>query len=329
MRPLVRTRAELFPGIMAKKKSINKKDKQWAEAKRRCRLSAQDVRMAKELGLNPRSLIKNIPSKSQPWKAPVSVWIREMYEKRQRKAAKKPTPLPRVGTPGARAGAAAPPGQTPGARTPAGLGKDDTMPVTDPDDLERVDREIRINELKAEAEELADGEMFTFESEDAPPEILEAFWKNVVETEKAGWTSSRRQLEADGVALPPPDQLDDRELAAKLREVFDGLAKRHTYVYHTDHLSDRELYEELWSEGLNEEFPEMTAESGQSFLDMIGSGSEEDTHVHLKYYADEEDRRRHREEWPDDEIPQHEDPPYDRDRHLPKPPETPGGPKWF
>ncbi len=42
--------------------------------------------MAKEMGLNPRSLIKNIPSKSEPWKAPVKDWVREMYRKRQEKA---------------------------------------------------------------------------------------------------------------------------------------------------------------------------------------------------------------------------------------------------
>ena len=38
--------------------------------------------MAKELGMGPRSLIKNIPAKSQPWKAPVSQWIRDLYAKR-------------------------------------------------------------------------------------------------------------------------------------------------------------------------------------------------------------------------------------------------------
>ncbi len=43
--------------------------------------------MAKELGLNPRSLIKNIPSKSQQWKAPVKYWIQDLHEKRQRKIA--------------------------------------------------------------------------------------------------------------------------------------------------------------------------------------------------------------------------------------------------
>ena len=42
--------------------------------------------MAKELGLNPRSLIKNIPSPSQQWKLPVKQWIRELYEKRTAKA---------------------------------------------------------------------------------------------------------------------------------------------------------------------------------------------------------------------------------------------------
>jgi len=45
--------------------------------------------MAKEIGLNPRSLIKNIPSKSEPWKSPVKDWIHEMYQKRQKKAARK------------------------------------------------------------------------------------------------------------------------------------------------------------------------------------------------------------------------------------------------
>jgi len=42
--------------------------------------------MAKEMGLNPRSLIKNIPSKSEPWKAPVKYWLRDMYRKRKEKA---------------------------------------------------------------------------------------------------------------------------------------------------------------------------------------------------------------------------------------------------
>ena len=73
---------------MAKKKtkSKNKKDALWAEAKRKCLLNMEDIRMAKDMGLNPRSLIKNIPSRSEQWKLPVKEWIRQMYQKRQDKA---------------------------------------------------------------------------------------------------------------------------------------------------------------------------------------------------------------------------------------------------
>ncbi len=70
---------------------LKKSDQQqlWAEAQRRCRLSEEAVRMAKELGLGPRSLIKNIPAPTQQWKAPVEDWVRDLHEKRQCKAARK------------------------------------------------------------------------------------------------------------------------------------------------------------------------------------------------------------------------------------------------
>ena len=64
-----------------------KRGQDWVEAKHRCQLNQDDIRKAKELGLNPRKLIKNIPSKSQQWKAPVKYWIRDLYEKQQRKIA--------------------------------------------------------------------------------------------------------------------------------------------------------------------------------------------------------------------------------------------------
>ena len=59
-----------------------KHDSQWAKAKHVCRLNLEDIRMAKELGISPQSLIKNRPSPSQPWKQPVKDWIGELYEKR-------------------------------------------------------------------------------------------------------------------------------------------------------------------------------------------------------------------------------------------------------
>jgi hypothetical protein len=59
-----------------------KHDPQWAKAKKLCRLNMEDIRMAKEVGLTPKSLVKNIPSPTQKWKLPVKLWIRELHEKR-------------------------------------------------------------------------------------------------------------------------------------------------------------------------------------------------------------------------------------------------------
>ena len=57
-------------------------DPQWAKAKQVCRLNVADIQMAKELGLSPKSLMKNQPSPSQRWKLPVKLWIRELHAKR-------------------------------------------------------------------------------------------------------------------------------------------------------------------------------------------------------------------------------------------------------
>jgi hypothetical protein len=54
-------------------------------------------------------------------------------------------------------------------------------------------------------------------------------------------------------------------------------------------------------------------------IQMLGSCSEEDMLLYLKYYADDAFRRYWHKDFPKDPIPRHEDPPYDRDRLLPKP----------
>lgn len=64
-------------------------DALWQEAKKKCKLNNEDIKIAKELGLNPKSLIKNIPNKSEQWKAPVNVWIREIQEERKNKSLQK------------------------------------------------------------------------------------------------------------------------------------------------------------------------------------------------------------------------------------------------
>ena len=67
-----------------KKKAKPPHDPRWAKAKNVCGLNMEDIRKAKALGLNPTKLINNVPGPKQRWKAPVKVWIRELYEKQQR-----------------------------------------------------------------------------------------------------------------------------------------------------------------------------------------------------------------------------------------------------
>lgn len=182
-----------------------------------------------------------------------------------------------------------------------------------------VDRKARVNRLKQQARELSGGEMIEGQTEECPPEIAEEFWQQVVDYEEAPWTTNFRQLEESGLTLPPPDQLGDWEVSAKLWQVIEGLARLRVFLENTDHLSDRELYAWLSDEGLREETKALPYdENSACHLSPIGSGSEEDTNIYLKYYADEEWRRQWTSDFPKESIPVHQNPPYDRDRHLPQ-----------
>ncbi|ADU27431.1 hypothetical protein [Ethanoligenens harbinense] len=64
-------------------------EQMWQDTKKKCRLNSENIELAKHLGLNPSSLVKNIPNKSEPWKAPVSVWLHEIDEKRRKKTEQK------------------------------------------------------------------------------------------------------------------------------------------------------------------------------------------------------------------------------------------------
>jgi len=192
------------------------------------------------------------------------------------------------------------------------------MSTQDSDD--DTEREKRIAELKRQAEELAGGEMSAGHGEGTSPEIEEGFWKHVVDYEKAPWTTNFKQLEEAGIQLPAPDTLNDEQITKKLWEVINALALLRVFLEQTDHLSDRELYAELWSDMLREEVKAMPPDpDGAWHLSPLGGCSDEDIQLDMKYYADDEWRRQWQEDFPDFVMPEHEDPPYDRDRLLPQP----------
>jgi len=191
------------------------------------------------------------------------------------------------------------------------------------EDVPDIDQKIRINELRESAREAAGGEMTSWENEDTPPQIAEAFWSNVLAYESAEPTCHFNQLEEQGIEMLSPDELDDEQITAKLWEVIHALAKLSVFLSSTDHLCDRELYKHLWNESLREFTPDLPPGSGWVCqLDILGSCSEEDMHLQLKHYADEQWREQWRKDFPDDEVPAHVDPPFDRDRKLPQSPDA-------
>src|SRR5215212_9964916 len=129
------------------------------------------------------------------------------------------------------------------------------------------------------------GVELTWMSEDCPPETAAQFWLSVAAYEQAPWTTHFQELVDAGVELPAPESMDDLQLAAKLSEVINALARMRVFLRQTD---------------------------------LLSGGGEEDTRLYMKYYADEEARRHWLADFPDDGMPPHEEPPYDRDRHLPQ-----------
>jgi hypothetical protein len=199
------------------------------------------------------------------------------------------------------------------------------MPKKPIETKEDADRQEHIRELQRRAEEFVGGELSFFESEEISQELREQFWDSVVAFEKTEWITSFDLLVQGGMELPAPEELADSQLTAKLWEVIRGLAMLRMFLYNTDHLSDRELYEKLWHEVLREENPVMPVnENSACHIDLVSSGSEEDNELYLRYYADEEDRQLWAKDWPNDVMPKHEAPSYDRDRHLP----TRDQPEW-
>lgn len=54
----------------------------WVEARGRYRLSHDQVQMARELGMNPKTLGKIANHRQEPWKAPLPQFIEELYLRR-------------------------------------------------------------------------------------------------------------------------------------------------------------------------------------------------------------------------------------------------------
>ena len=127
-------------------------------------------------------------------------------------------------------------------------------------------------------------------------------------------------LEKEGILLPSPQDLDETQLHSKLWEVINAMALAGHFLASTDHLSDRDLYELLWSDILRQPTSiSLDPSTTTCHIDILGGCSEEDQRIRLKYYADDDERDCWASDFPEDDLPPKEPLPYDRDRHLPVP----------
>ena len=200
------------------------------------------------------------------------------------------------------------------------MGKKGNSFEDDPLNLNRPDREIHIEQLKAQLKTIAEGNVIFGESPDCDPAMHAAFLEHVLEFESQVSVRPLDALISEGLDVPAPEELTDAALTAKLWELISALADRHLFLDRTDHLSDRELYTWLRDDALRQEYEGFgVMMRGNWHLDVLGGCSEEDLVLSMRYYASDEERERWAAEFPDFPMPTREKPPYDRDRLLPQP----------
>lgn len=123
--------------------------------------------------------------------------------------------------------------------TPAAMCAFDPTPGDEAD----VDREIRIEKMKRELEELSGGAMISGSVGDMPLELEEVFAVRACAWERAPYDTNFNRLVQRGIEMIPPAELDDCTLRVKLQEVLCALAA--TRVFFTRHRSSersRALY---------------------------------------------------------------------------------------
>ena len=164
------------------------------------------------------------------------------------------------------------------------------MVVEDPKDLERVDQELHIEELKRQINVVTGGEAANWQGDDCPPEIAEQFFENVLAYESTEETTMFRKLTEEGVLLPPAEKLTDQELSAKLWQIIRKMVELGHFLHATDHLNDRQLYVRLTTETFLQPFADMPVGAGTWHIDCTSTGSDEDTDAYLRAYLESQEQ---------------------------------------
>ena len=172
----------------------------------------------------------------------------------------------------------------------------------------RAQLERRIHELGGIMSEPAQNEVSELELD---------FLNRVIAWETSPRSTHRQWLARQRLVFPPPEALQPSALEPELWRLIEALAVARVFLYHTNHLSDGELYAKLWHEVLDADAPDFarTVDDGchWDFADAGGSGEQ----VWLTYHASEEERRDWKDSFPDVVLPPRQRALYSRDDRLP------------
>lgn len=182
--------------------------------------------------------------------------------------------------------------------------------------LDANDRE-RVENLLADLEELRSHAEGSLPAPDVDRQTLE----RMVLAGSAYARQPRRFLAECGWELPAPDSLDDEQQPAQLWRSIWALALLRLLIDHTDHLSDRELYETIYHDIAMEPSTLQPGEETASVyaIDLAPAHDPEGRELLLTYYRDrlDADEIKALEAAYDGPLPAPRPRPADRDRFLP------------
>lgn len=194
---------------------------------------------------------------------------------------------------------------------------------TDPDNrdeplkrrLSQIDRRIRRDHLRERIREL--GGIVGGPEGDEVSEVELHFLERIVEWETGPRMSHRAWLARKGLSFMPPAELEGSGLTKELWRLIRALAGARVFLYHTNHLSDAELYDRLWKEVLSDQWPDSVRTGNDAWICDFAEAGEDGGETWLRFYASPADRRAWCRQFPETVLPERSRPPFHRDRLLP------------
>lgn len=181
--------------------------------------------------------------------------------------------------------------------------------------IARAERAIQRESLARRIREL--GGYVPEMTRDQASELEISFLARVLAWETGPFATHGEWLARQGLVFPPPEELRGQRLASELWRLIEALAVARVFLYHTDHLTDAELYRRLCEEVLEASAPDFARTADDAchwdFADP-GSGDEQ---LWLACYASEDERQAWVREFSDVILPPKRMAPPRRDHRLP------------